>query len=191
MTDTASVSGSTAPMSGATTTPKPRSHKRRLLALTVVALVVVLAAMIVTGQPLTQRVIGSLLRLASPLTSSTSSVQLNVQIGPRPLPTPAIESTHLTLRVPATGTQEVRLVLKRGDQLVGIYKPDHQVDFSLWLLTVPRQRLIQQVQVQDESTFAWTAQQSGDYLLLFASPRNTDVAIAYAIRGPLPSPTHP
>lgn len=125
---------------------------------------------------------GKLLAAASPAVAGANKVDLSLGNTPTPTPAATITTTRTQVTVPATGTEDIDLTLKEGDQLVGLYDAPNQVDFSLWDLSVPRQRLLQQVRVRGESNFSWTAKQDGDYVLEFTSPQTTDVSVAYAIR---------
>jgi hypothetical protein len=166
--------------------PPTRRQGRSIkgLAMTVVAgllIAVVIVALSQHPQTIGQTY-GKVAALASPMMAGTSRVDLSLAVTPTSTAGPTINTTRTQITVPATETKDVKLSLKSGDKLVGIFNAPNKVDFSLWILSDPRQRLLQQVQVQGESTFSWTATQDGDYVMEFTAANTTDVSVAYAIR---------
>jgi len=168
----------------ATAAPSTKRKGTRIpvVPLTLVLFVVAAAYVYVSARPLVTRLYDSVVAATSPILASTTTIDVTQRATPTPGAT--ISTERVTITVPATETKEIRLTLRRGDEVVGIYQADQQVDFNLWLLTQPRERLIQQVQVQGEKTFAFTADQNATYLLQYTSPQTTTVSIAYAIKGP-------
>ena len=162
--------------------PKRRSVRDLAIALAIALVITVALVAFASNRGLVDGISSAFSGITSPVAAGATLV--NLSVGSTPVPTPTVTTNRSQVVVPGTGTRVVPLSLKSGDQVVGVYDAADQVDFSLWLLTVPRQRLLQQVQVQGESTFSWTATASGDYMIQFTSPRDTTVSLAYAVKGP-------
>ena len=164
--------------------PKRRSI-RGLLLTTILGIVLAIVIVSLAQHPReVGTMYGKLVAVASPVMAGASRVDLSLAATPTPTPGAVIRTTRSRIALSAGDIKDIQISLKSGDQLVGIFETTDPVDFSLWLLSDPRQRLLQQVQVQGQSKFAWTADQDGNYVFEFLSPRATTVSIAYAIRTP-------
>src|SRR5579884_1509976 len=109
------------PVVAAPSTKAVRSKPRRFPVRGLVTIVIVVAAVLAVLAE-KQTILGAYNQLAgetSPVLASAAKV--GVPLGATPTATPTIETKRVQITVPGTGTQEVRIPLKKGDQLVGIY----------------------------------------------------------------------
>ncbi len=164
--------------------PKRRSIRGLLLTAILGIVLAVVIVFLVQHPREVGTAYGKLAAIASPVMAGTSRVDLSLAATPTPTPGAVIKTTRTRISIPAGQIKDIQITMKQGDQLVGIFDAADPVDFSFWLLSDPRQRLLQQVQVQGQSNFKWTADQDGNYVFEFLSPRATTVSIAYAIRTP-------
>lgn len=166
--------------------PPTRQKGRSIRGLLVTAILGIVVAVVIVSLAQHPREVGQaygkLAAAASPVMAGTSRVDLSLAATPTPTPGPVIKTTRTRVALPAGEIKDIQISLKSGDQLVGIFESTDPVDFSFWALSDPRQRLLQQVQTQGQSKFAWTADQDGNYAFEFLSPQATTVSIAYAVR---------
>ncbi len=166
--------------------PPSRSNGRSIRGLLTTAVLWIVLAVVIVSVVQHPREIGAaygkLAAAASPVMAGTSRVDLSLAATPTPTASPSITTTRSQVAIPAGKITDVQISLKRGDQLVGIFETTVPVDFSFWVLSDPRQRLLQQIQAQGQSKFAWTADQDGNYVFEFLSPQETTISIAYAVR---------